>query len=357
MKIVCVIGSIGVGGGAERVMSHLCNYFAENHSVVYLALSKCTGKQYFLKEQVKLYNGINYKNKLSAVFTLRRILLSEKPDVIISFLTQVNISVLLATRFTNIPVVVSDRGDLSVKNKLRKYLRLYLYPKAAGIVFQTKDARNFFKGRIHEKSIVIPNPVFVSENLLHSTILERKKEIVSVGRLDYQKNHEMTIHAFARLHSKYPQYVLSIYGYGALREKLQQLISSLGLEKSVILCGNRPDLHERIKDTQLFVMSSRWEGMPNALMEAMALGLPCISTDCPVGAPRELIQDGINGILIPKEDQKALEEKMDYLLSNIEDANRMGEKAKDIQNEYSVEKISKIWESYILSIVKGNKHD
>lgn len=356
MKIVCVIGSIGVGGGAERVMSHLCNYFAEKHSVVYLALSRCTGKQYYLKEQVKLYNGLNHKNKISAIFALRRVLLDEKPDIIISFLTQVNISVLLATRFTNIPVIVSDRGNLAVKNKMRKFLRLYLYPKATGVVFQTKDARNYFKGKIHDNSVVIPNPVFVKNELLAKSSEHRKKEIVSVGRLDYQKNHEMTIRAFAAVSAKYSDYKLLIYGYGP-QKPYQQLIDSLNLGEKVILCGNKPDLHERIKDAQFFVMSSRWEGMPNALMEAMALGLPCISTDCPVGAPRELIQDGINGILIPNEDQKALEEKMDYILSNIEDANRMGEKAKDIQNEYSVEKISKIWESYILSKVKGNKHD
>lgn len=351
MKIVCVIGSIGVGGGAERVMSHLCNYLADRHEMVYIATDEYKGDIYYLRDNVKLYNGLKYNNQLHALWVLRKTILKEKPDIIISFLTFINLAVLLATAFTRIPVIVSERGNLKTRKKWREYLRLILYPFAKGIVFQTNDARNHFKGKIFNNSVVIHNPVFVDPQLIDSKSTIKKKEISTIGRFEYQKNHEMTIKAFANISQKFPEYKLMIYGGGVLEEKLHQLIDSLDLKNRVILCGRIPDVHERIKESTLFVMSSRWEGMPNSLMEAMALGLPCISTDCPVGGPKELIQDGVNGYLIPVEDQKALEVKISEALLDLDKIAIIGNNARKILETHSINIICGQWENYILSKV------
>lgn len=352
MKIVCVIGSIGVGGGAERVMSHLCNYLSERHEMVYIATDEYKGDKYYLNEKVKLYNGLNYNNQLHAIWVLRKTILYEKPDVVISFLTFINLAVLIATAFTKIPVIVSERGNLKTRKKWRKYLRLLLYPFASGVVFQTNEARNHFKGKIFKNSIVIHNPVFVNASLSGSLSTQRKKEITTIGRFEFQKNHEMTIRAFSTISPMFPDYKLMIYGGGVLENEIRELIDTLNMKDKIFLCGRIPEVHERIKDSTLFVMSSRWEGMPNSLMEAMALGLPCISTDCPVGGPKELIEDGVNGFLIPVEDQNALENKIIEALSNLDKILIVGNNARKILETHSINIICAKWEKYILSKVK-----
>ena len=347
MKIICVIGSMGVGGGAERVMSYLASFLSERHDVTWLSFYHCDGPTYPTAPNVKIINGLGQKNKLDSIFRLRRFLKNEQPDIVLSFLTQINISALLASAFTRVKVVVSDRGNLAVSNNLRKCLRLLLYPRAAGRVFQTKDAQNYFTGKIKNDSVVIPNPIFVNPELIQRPA-SRRKEIVSVGRLDYQKNHELTIKAFSNIFPEFEDYHLNIYGEGQERGSLQHLIDGLQMHDHITLCGSIPDVLEKIKDAQLFVMASRWEGMPNALMEAMALGLPCISTDCPVGGPRELIVDGINGWLFENENQKQLENLIRQSLSDLGQSERVGEKAQNIMLIYNSERICSIWENYLI---------
>ena len=352
MKILCVIGSMGVGGGAERVMSHLTSFLSHKHNVTWLSLYYCDGPMYPTEKEVTRINGLKQRNKLEAILQLRKFIKDNKPDIVLSFLTQINIATLLATLGMKTKVVVSDRGNLAVSNKLRKYLRLWLYPKAAGRVFQTNEARNYFSGKIKDDSIVIPNPIFIDPSVLVGNDGMRKKEIVSVGRLDYQKNHELTIRAFKNIADQYPDFRLLIYGDGSEKEQLQQLIDRLGLHDRVCLCGRQADVLSRIRDAQLFVMSSRWEGMPNALMEAMALGLPCISSDCPVGGPRELINNGRNGYLFENENQEQLQNLMCKVLSDLDSAETIGNNARDILSFYNTENICSIWEEYLIKCSK-----
>jgi glycosyltransferase involved in cell wall biosynthesis len=174
----------------------------------------------------------------------------------------------------------------------------YLYKKADGFVFQTEDAAKYFEGIIKCDSKIIPNPInpkFIKEPYKG----EREKNIVTVGRLESQKNQKMLIEAFGKIESKYPEYSLLIYGDGSKKEELQDLIKEKGLENKVILKGKIDDVENVIDKAKMFVLSSDYEGMPNALMEAMALGLPCISTDCPCGGPRYLMENGKSGLLVP----------------------------------------------------------
>ena len=352
MKIMCVIGAYSFGG-AERVMTTLANRFSQDNKVVFVAMQHRDAPAYEIASSVKTINGLNYKNELQAILKLRKIIRREKPDVIIAFLTQINITTILASRFLGIPVIISERNDPTKRiTNVRKKLRAWLYPKASGVVFQTEDAQAYYSKKIQRKSTIIPNPVFIDEANVAYISAKRRKEIVAAGRLSYQKNYPMLIEAFAGLADDLPDYKLLIYGEGEDREKLEKLIADKDLSERITLMGAVSDLHERIKDSSLYVMTSRFEGMPNALMEAMALGLFCISTDCPVGGPRSLIRDGENGFLVGVSDTAELERKMRLALSDKEQAEYVASQAKYILNVYNVDAICARWEKYINQVIK-----
>ena len=201
MRILLVIGAFS-SGGAERVMSHLANYFAENDDEVTLVAIKEKKPFYALNEKVKLINGVKGKNPFVEIFNLRRNIKKSKPEIILSFLVQINIATIVAAIGLKIPVVVSERNDPNQMpaEKGRKLLRAFIYPLASGFVFQTEQAMNYFGEKVKNKSIVIPNPIFM--NIKPTSPENRTKEIVSVGRLAPQKNHKHIILAFKKLANK-----------------------------------------------------------------------------------------------------------------------------------------------------------
>ena len=214
-----------------------------------------------------------------------------------------------------------------------------------GIVFQTPEAQAWFPKSIQNKSTIIAN--LVAEKFYQVKRSQRPQHIVSCGRLHRQKNHTLLIRAFAKLADKYPQENLLIYGKGDLESSLNQLIEQLGLQKRVFLMGQSTDVAKVLSQAKLFVLSSDYEGMPNALMEALVAGVPSISTDCPCGGPRELIQHGKNGLLVPCNDENALVRAMDQLLSNPQLAAKMGENARHGAQQFKPEIIVKQWEEFL----------
>lgn len=183
----------------------------------------------------------------------------------------------------------------------------------------------------------------------------RKNTIVSVGRLEEQKNQLMLIRAFSKITKEFSTYNLKIYGEGTLKDQLQREIDKLNLNEKVELCGVSNNIKEDIKDVSLFIMTSNYEGMPNALMEAMALGLPVISTDCPCGGPKFLIENETNGILIPVGDENTLVIKIKMLLSNKEFAMKIGKNARKIGKSLSPNIINKKWNDLIREVYKKNE--
>ncbi len=347
MKIICIVGSFSFGG-AERVMTNLVNSFSKKNEVTYVAIQARKDIAYPICTNVKVINGLGYKNKLEAVKLLREVIKREAPDVVLSFLIQINIITLIATMGLNIPVVISERNDPSQEKILwKRCLRDLLYPHCTGIVFQTKGAQSFFPDKVQRKSTIISNPIFISMENSSYTAQNRKKEIVAVGRLEKQKNHSLLIEAFVNVVKRHPDYSLCIYGEGSLRQVLEKLISDRGLTGKIKMPGNKADIHDRIKDSALFVMTSDFEGMPNALMEAMALGLCCISSDCPSGGPRELIKDGKNGYLFKVGDQTDLEQKMLYALENPDISEQVGYEAKKVLDSHNLKVIALAWEKYL----------
>ena len=359
MKILFCITAMEKGG-AERVVSTITNSMIEKNeiSIVCLADKEIA---YKLDERIKIktldekekrVNKLtkNYKRYVS----MKNYIKEYNPDIIISFLPVPSFIAILANK-RKVPIIVADRNDPKEEyaSKIYNMLMKLLYKKANGFVFQTKEQKEYFSEVIQKKSTIILNPV--KEEFLKTTG-EKEKEnvIVSVARLEEQKNYEMLINAFSKVNKKHDEYKLKILGDGILREKLEQQIKSLNLEDDVLLYGICDNVKEELEKSKIFVLSSNYEGMPNALIEAMVLGMPVVSTDCPCGGPRELIQDNINGILVKVNDEKALAEKIIYLIENNEFADGLGKNAKLLGEKLNTKKIVAEWEDYIKIIYKNN---
>ena len=229
-----------------------------------------------------------------------------------------------------------------------RFLARTYFAKAAGVVLQTKEAFSFFPDRIRKKAVILKNPLnpsFIRERFEG----ERELCIHAVGRMDANKNHEMILRAFSGLAEDFPGARLVIYGNGECREPLLKLAGQMGLSERVSLPGAVTDVADKIYKSSAFVLSSFSEGMPNTLIEAMCMGLPVISTDCPCGGPAELIQDGVNGFLIPPGDTDALERKLRILLSDREKADEMGRNAARLLEEYLPEHVDREWMDYLIS--------
>ena len=252
-------------------------------------------------------------------------------------------------------VIAAERVDPSVypdklAEKLRKYAR-----KADGYVFQTEEEMLWYGYSVyHCHPIVIPNAI--NESFIRPRYNgEKRKTIASAGRLNAQKNYPLLVRAFSMIANEYPDLTLTIYGDGEERTKIEKLSESLGIKERVFLPGNIENIAEEMEKNLMFVLSSDYEGMPNALMEAMALGLPCISTDCPCGGPRFLIKQQVNGILVPINDRKAMAEAIREILSDDNKANILSEAAREVTKTLSPEKIYGRWEKYIMESHKNNR--
>jgi glycosyltransferase involved in cell wall biosynthesis len=349
-KVAFVISSLA-SGGSERVMSELASYAAGKNLEVCLILLSYNVCEYVLDDRVKvipLCDKVSKYGRLASPWKrfslLREELKALKPDIIMSFLYTVNLYAILAGKFADIPVVVSERNDpkRSPRSKPKRLARRLVYPFADGCIFQTAEAKGYFSKKIQDKSWVIPNPV--KGNLPYADRTNVTKDIYAIGRLEEQKNYPMVISAFKTLRMKHPEYKLHIFGRGfgsGALQNLKEITAGYGLETSVVFEGVVSDVHERIKSGTMYVLSSNFEGMPNALMEAMAMGFPCISTDCPAGGPRELITDQENGLLVPVGDAEAMAEAMEKIISDKAFADRIGEKAKAVRADYSLESMGR----------------
>lgn len=356
-RILFYIDSLRVGG-AQRVMSNLICYFAEcGYEVLlvndYIDLSSdifsysvpSSVKRLYLRNNLE---GNKYIKNIERIIRLRNIVKTHNPDVMLSFLEKPNKRLILSTLGLKNKKIVSVRNDPFKeygKSIIRKAIANIMYSFADGIVFQTEEAQDFFINKIKRKSKIIMNPV--SNLFFERTWLGLDKSIITCGRLVKQKNHRLLINAFAQIADQFSDYKLIIYGEGPLRDELQKISNELGLHDRIILAGNCEGIPEILQKAELFVLTSDYEGLPNALMEALAVGVPCISTDCPCGGPKMLIQSGINGLLTKCGDEKMLAEKMRFILSNKEQAKQLGDSARELSKKYSPRIIYKTWEEYI----------
>ncbi len=347
MKISFFIGSMR-RGGAERVISILANHYSQKGWEVEIALLLDTTVGYELNENIKVVDltagkGSYIKRMPMWLKKIRNYVKSSKPDRVVSFIGRINVLVLNALRGLKVPVIVSERND--PKHDGRGAVMLWLcnksYKKASAIVHQTKYEESCFSPKLATKSYIVPNPV----NVAVETKSPVPYRIVTAGRLLPQKNHAMLIDAVAMLKDEFPEVKLDIYGDGSLKDNLSAKIKEMNLEDMVFLMGNVSDLHQRIADADVFAMTSEFEGLSNALIEAMMLGLVCVSTDYP-GAD-EVVKHEENGLLVPCRDANKLSEVLRQLFKGKELNSRLRNNAKETSQKYRPEEVIKKWEAVI----------
>ena len=352
MRIGIVISAF-TNGGAQRVAVTLSKWLNDNgHNCCIIALDESSKNQYEAHD-VNLIRLRNVYKGQGITNRLRMFDRDNQIDVYIVMGVPMCMYVIPALRKSKAKIIISERNDpRNFQGKtITKILSRWLMSKADGFVFQTSDAWNFYK-KYKNRSIIIPNPVAEVPKIQSRTQNERrKKEIVSAGRLVPQKNHKMLIRAFAKIAPSFPEYRLVIYGEGVLKEHLKGVCRDLGIEQVVDFPGSVNDLHNRILNSELFVLSSNFEGMPNALMEAMAMGITSISTDCPCGGSKDLIKDGVNGFLIPVGNVDVCEKAIAKCLTEKKKADEIGKNALDVQKTFSKDVICKKWLEFVKKIV------
>ena len=300
MKILFACHGAG-NGGAERVITTLANEFYKRQYSVVLITTKEKYNDYQLENGIKhIRIVVDCKSKVLATISrlrqIRKCVKKERPDCIISFSAITNLRIIISTLFLNIKTIVSERVDPSKHptSRIRRILRILLYPFANRIVFQTEEAMNYFPNGIKKKGIVIPNPI--RRDLPSPFIGSRKKVIVGVGSLGEQKNWRMALSACKLFFKHEPDYKFIIYGEGPLREQLQhQINKDRELKDKVFLAGFDNDVVEKIKNAKMYISTSNYEGISNSMLEALAVGVPTICTDCPAGGAKSVITPNYNG--------------------------------------------------------------
>ena len=348
-KVMFVIGQMS-NGGAERVVwaNSLCDQY--DISVVCpikdeLVYELDTRVQYF-GNNISIHNNI--KRKIQHYQFIHKCYNKIIPDIVISFTTEINIYCCIYKIFHNIPrLIISERNDpkRDPKSKGKRIARKCLYWIADKCVFQTQYAMECFSKAVQHKGTVIFNPV--SSELPYSEVNEREKKIVSISRLQKQKNIPLMINAFERFHQLYEEYVLEIYGDGSEKSNIEGLIAERNLEDCVKLMGFCKDVHDRIKSASMFLLTSNYEGMSNAMIEALCMGIPTICTDCPAYSAREFIKDGENGYLIDVGDLDQLISKMILLENNKDLSAQFSENTKRLRQVLSTDVISRKWKEII----------
>lgn len=356
--------------GAPKMMAWVANQMAAKGHDVHLVTFYSEEQARLLHENVVMTSlrvtqsrsrlVRNTTGMLKTLARLHKLVLKLKPDVVVTFLDSVGYVYLPIGRLiTKAKIVASERVDPYSHRGKTAAIRFALMNFAHGTVFQTDGARNFFENRkrVFGNSTVIPNPVVTSEKILAMqkeipAYSDRDKTIVTVGRLSLrQKRQDVLLDAFKIFQENNPDYTLVIYGDGPDRNKIQVMIDERGLTGKAVLAGRTDRVEEMIFHAAAFVLTSDYEGIPNALIEAMSVGVPSVSTDCSPGGAALLIRNGENGFLVPRGDTEAIAEKMRLVVSDEEIADLFSKNGPSITNELEEMVIADKWEAYFHKIV------
>jgi len=374
-KIMLAIKTIE-GGGPGRRMSILCNQLAKSGFRVCLCLTDpCrTQSAYPLEKGVEVFYSDSFFHTcfrrltkgwrrildfdwIAKVWRIRLKIIFFRPQTIIIINEQAASALLDACHKLKIPIIFSTEISIEVKiSNKPESVALFndIFSKINGIVYQIDEQREQYQKQFNIldniKQTVILNPVEPSP-LWDKQRVQCHGVIAAVGRDNPIKNYPLLLRAFAKTKEHFQGWTLNIYGYVKPKSSLRTLVKELDLEDLVFFHGFCSDVHERIRDASFYVMSSKYEGLPNALIEAMCLGLPCITTDFGGGGARELITDGENGLIVPSEDEDALAEAMCRLRGDPDYAERLGKNATLLREKLSSDKIIPQWIDFIQSVV------
>lgn len=344
-KVLFVTTMLG-GGGAERVQVVLAEQLSRMGYQVGIAALNADVRDYSISDAIGYSyipsGGVKLKKSLNRITGLRKLIRTLQPDYVISFMVSINFHAILGQLGCPCKLIISERYDPRQIAAPRKVLQAILYPLADWYVFQTKDAQAYFSSHIQERSSIIPNPIMPGLPMPFAGA--RRKVIVGIGRLETQKNWPLLLRACRRVFAAHPEYSLTIYGEGSLRPMLERMVQEDGLLRGrVSFPGFVKDVHAQIADHAMYVSSSDVEGMSNAMLEAMAMGLPVVCTDSSGGGAREIIQDGVNGLLTPVGDEDSLFRAICKLIDDPRLCASLSEAGAQIQSRLDQVKIAEEW--------------
>ena len=344
-------------GGAERVIVNLANYFYGQGYEVYMVTLEPDEGLYPMEDGIHKVvldttqgDGVvgRIKGALERITKVRKLLRDTGAQALVSFIGKTNIRAILAALGTKTKVFVSVRSapGREYAGTLQRILAKTLFCFADGIVFQSEGAKAFFPKAAQKKSRILYNPLS-PEYVGAFYTGERRNEIVTVGRMDEVKNHGLLVDAFSRVVKEKPEMHLTIYGGGDCMEAVQKQVKELGIAEKVSLPGDSKKIVEKIQDARMFVLSSNFEGMPNAVAEAFAVGAVVVSTDCPSGGARMLVQDGETGLLVPVKDAEKMAAAMLRILEDAGLEERLRTNAYEFSKTLHPDKINGMWKQFI----------
>ena len=360
-KIVFISSSLSYGG-AEKMLCFVANGFAENgNDVTVINLMEHRDDVGRLMNGIKVVDiktmQVRYLDRFEQLFKLIHVIRKMKPDIIISFKFMPNYLASIAGKTLKIPVVISERADPSRECTFQGRDKMYwdIINKAPGGVFQTQGAMAMYSEEMQKRGAVIPNPALPPDHVSH-TVKENAGAgtVVSVGRLDnYQKRYDVMLSAFQLFHEKNPNYILKIYGDGEDAEKIRTWIDQAGLEKAAFLEGRTNQPLQAMDEADIFLTTSDYEGISNSLLEAMAIGMPVVATDCTPGGARMLIRDGENGLLVPRGDAEKSAGALDRMANDDALRRACGEQARNVLEDYSPDRIMALWTEYVDRVIQN----
>ena len=323
-------------GGAERVVSIWSSELSKLSDKIYLIVLYKAEQEYETYGNVKkiyLYESYAHSKEgsiFSKIKKIRSVFKENEIDVVIPFIAHTGMMATAACAFSKTDVVETIRNNPNGRSRYSylKLLRNISVALSKRCIVQNEEQKEYFSKRVQKKMVVFTNP-------LHPSVTQINKEykttlpltFMTAGRLEKQKNHMLLCSAFALAAKENPQISLNIYGVGSMHDELQQHIESLGMQEKICLCGRSDNIAQTLTQADAFILSSDYEGMPNALLEAMAAGLPCISTDCPTG-PSRMIVNGESGILVPVGEAESMATAIKKIARDYEAAIEMGKKAR-----------------------------
>lgn len=353
MKIVFITATL-TSGGSERVMSILANKLEERgHAVTIVCLNQRI-VFYTVDPNVKILFAEDYcgGNILKKMSWLRKYVSQNRPDVVIPFMVAVYCVTILSLMGIHVPIISSERNDPRYTSFTRKLLRWILLPFTSHFVVQTQLIYNYFPSFIRKKTTIIYNPV-TDKVFSQSQVQKRERTIISIGKFHKQKNQRMLINAFARVSQEFPDYKLVIWGDGPLRSSLEKQINSYQLQERILLPGKSSDITTELGRAALFCFTSDFEGLSNAMLEAVCVGLPVLTTN--VSGASDLVEDNVNGFIVPVGDTDAFVSRLRILLRNDQLLSQMGEESKKKRVLFDVNTITDQWERLISEVVKKAK--